>query len=71
MLFLYALVMVCSFYRWIQGIDEKQRTDVHYRSLNGEGNFNWRFIFPFDYIPPEKVIAVKKKVSLGCEVLNS
>ncbi|PIK51348.1 dysferlin [Apostichopus japonicus] len=46
---------------WIQGIDEKQRTDVHYRSLNGEGNFNWRFIFPFDYIPPEKVIAVKKK----------
>ncbi|KAJ8025764.1 Dysferlin [Holothuria leucospilota] len=46
---------------WIQGIDEKQRTDVHYRSLNGEGNFNWRFVFPFDYIPPEQVVVVKKK----------
>ena len=27
---------------WLKGQDKKQRTDVHYRSLNGEGNFNWR-----------------------------
>ena len=27
---------------WLKGQEKKQRTDVHYRSLNGEGNFNWR-----------------------------
>ena len=32
---------------WINGLDDdKQETDIHYRSLTGEGNFNWRFIFP-------------------------
>ena len=32
---------------WINGLDEdKQETDIHYRSLTGEGNFNWRFMFP-------------------------
>ena len=40
--------------------EELQKTDVHYRSLNGEGNFNWRFIFHFDYVPTEEVIVVKK-----------
>lgn len=33
-----------------------QKTDVHYRSLDGEGNFNWRFVFDFDYLPQEKRI---------------
>ncbi|XP_077992044.1 myoferlin-like isoform X14 [Glandiceps talaboti] len=46
---------------WLMGQDEKQETDVHYRSLDGEGNFNWRFVFPFDYIPPEQTMVVKKK----------
>ncbi|XP_033757648.1 myoferlin-like isoform X3 [Pecten maximus] len=46
---------------WISGIDEKQETDVHYRSLDGEGNFNWRFIFPFEYLPAEQAMVVKKK----------
>nr|XP_054765598.1 myoferlin-like [Lytechinus pictus] len=46
---------------WLSGVDEKQETDVHYRSLNGEGNFNWRFVFDMNYIPPEQVIVVKKK----------
>ena len=27
---------------WLKGQDKKQKTDVHYRSLNGDGNFNWR-----------------------------
>ena len=31
------------------------------RSLDGEGNFNWRFVFPLDFIPAEKCIVVKKK----------
>ncbi|XP_032147669.1 dysferlin isoform X26 [Sapajus apella] len=47
---------------WMIGFEEhKQKTDVHYRSLGGEGNFNWRFIFPFDYLPAEQVCTVAKK----------
>jgi hypothetical protein len=44
--------------------EHKQKTDVHYRSLGGEGNFNWRFVFPFDYLPAEQVCSVAKKVSV-------
>ena len=32
------------------------------RSLDGEGNFNWRMTFPFDYLPAEEMLVVKKKV---------
>uniref|UniRef100_A0A8C0IGZ5 Myoferlin n=1 Tax=Bubo bubo TaxID=30461 RepID=A0A8C0IGZ5_BUBBB len=47
---------------WMPGNEEnKQKTDVHYRSLDGEGNFNWRFVFPFDYLPAEQLCAVSKK----------
>uniref|UniRef100_A0A8C1STA8 Fer-1 like family member 4 n=1 Tax=Cyprinus carpio TaxID=7962 RepID=A0A8C1STA8_CYPCA len=50
---------------WITGLeDEKQETDVHFNSLTGEGNFNWRFVFHFDYLPTEKEIIYKKKESL-------
>lgn len=50
---------------WMVGFEEhKQKTDVHYRSLGGEGNFNWRFIFPFDYLPAEQVCTVSKKVGV-------
>ncbi len=40
---------------------EYQKTDVHYRSLNGEGNFNWRFIFNFEYLPYENRIIYSNK----------
>lgn len=33
------------------------------RSLDGTGNFNWRFLFPLLYIPAEKVMVIRKKVS--------
>uniref|UniRef100_A0A670JIM0 Dysferlin n=1 Tax=Podarcis muralis TaxID=64176 RepID=A0A670JIM0_PODMU len=47
---------------WLVGYEEnKQKTDVHYRSMGGEGNFNWRFVFPFDYLPAEQVCCVSKK----------
>ncbi|CAJ0943410.1 unnamed protein product, partial [Ranitomeya imitator] len=47
---------------WLIGHEEnKQKTDVHYRSMGGEGNFNWRFVFPFDYLPAEQVCSVSKK----------
>ncbi|XP_078285160.1 myoferlin-like [Rhinoraja longicauda] len=47
---------------WMAGLeDNTQKTDVHYRSLDGEGNFNWRFIFPFEYIKVERVLVISKK----------
>ena len=49
---------------WIEGIEDSQRTDTHLRSLNGEGNFNWRMVFPFCYMPTEKVMVVRKKVRI-------
>lgn len=39
-------------------------TCVFSRSMDGEGNFNWRFVFPFSYIPAEKKLVVKEKVCL-------
>ncbi|XP_072293204.1 myoferlin-like isoform X1 [Eucyclogobius newberryi] len=47
---------------WMPGMeDDKQKTDVHYRSLDGDGNFNWRFIFGFDYLPAEQLCVVSRK----------
>ncbi|XP_061602091.1 myoferlin isoform X2 [Cololabis saira] len=47
---------------WMPGMEEdKQKTDVHYRSLDGDGNFNWRFIFEFEYLPAEQLCVVSRK----------
>ncbi|GAA6104320.1 dysferlin isoform X1 [Tachysurus ichikawai] len=47
---------------WMHGHEgNKQKTDVHYRSLGGEGNYNWRFLFPFHYLPAEQLCTVDKK----------
>lgn len=47
---------------WLQGLEEeKQKTDIHYRSMDGDGNFNWRFVFDFNYLPAEQTMVVKKK----------
>ncbi|XP_061078522.1 myoferlin-like isoform X1 [Conger conger] len=47
---------------WMAGMEEdKQKTDVHYRSLDGDGNFNWRFVFGFDFLPAEQLCLVSKK----------
>ncbi|CAF98669.1 unnamed protein product, partial [Tetraodon nigroviridis] len=47
---------------WMPGMEEqKQKTDVHYRSLDGDGNFNWRFVFEFDYLPAEQLCVVSRK----------
>ncbi|XP_074595836.1 ferlin family C2 domain-containing myoferlin misfire [Brevipalpus obovatus] len=46
---------------WLTDPLGAQKTDVHYRSVTGEGNFNWRFIFAFDYLPTEGLIVVKRK----------
>ncbi|XP_035279805.1 otoferlin isoform X6 [Anguilla anguilla] len=50
---------------WLKGQQEdKQDTDVHYHSLTGEGNFNWRFVYPFDYLLAEEKIVISKKESM-------
>ncbi|XP_053257941.1 fer-1-like protein 5 [Podarcis raffonei] len=47
---------------WMDGLEEdKQKTDIHYRSLTGEGNFNWRFVFTLEYLPMEQVCVLTKK----------
>uniref|UniRef100_A0A3Q1GUG5 Myoferlin like n=1 Tax=Acanthochromis polyacanthus TaxID=80966 RepID=A0A3Q1GUG5_9TELE len=47
---------------WMPGMEEdRQKTDVHYRSLDGDGNFNWRFIFGFEYLPAEQLCVVSRK----------
>jgi len=46
-------------------LSKAQKTDVHYRSLDGTGNFNWRFIFDFDYLPAEQCVVYTKKEKFG------
>ncbi|XP_069776592.1 fer-1-like protein 6 isoform X1 [Narcine bancroftii] len=49
---------------WLTGKEnDKQETDVHYNSLTGEGNFNWRFIFSFNYLPAERLMVISKRHS--------
>ncbi|XP_064410289.1 otoferlin-like [Latimeria chalumnae] len=50
---------------WLQGKeDQRERTDVYYNSFTGEGKFNWRFVFRFDYLNAEKKMVVTRKQSL-------
>ncbi|XP_039709686.1 fer-1-like protein 6 [Pteropus medius] len=50
---------------WMKGLeDDKQETDVHYNSLTGEGNFNWRFLFRFQYLPAEKQMVITKRENI-------
>ncbi|XP_074784448.1 fer-1-like protein 5 [Athene noctua] len=47
---------------WLDGLEEqKQRTDVHYRSLQGDGAFNWRFVFSFEYLAAEQLCVLPQK----------
>ncbi|XP_054398188.1 fer-1-like protein 4 isoform X10 [Pongo abelii] len=47
---------------WVKGLEhDKQETDVHFNSLTGEGNFNWRFVFRFDYLPTEREVSVRRR----------
>ncbi|XP_055909489.1 otoferlin-like isoform X1 [Eupeodes corollae] len=49
---------------WLKGPQDIQSTDIHYRSLTGEGNFNWRFIYPFEYLAAEERIVLSRRESL-------
>lgn len=41
---------------WLYQSENAQFTDIHYRSLNGEGNFNWRMVFPLKYSVGENMV---------------
>lgn len=58
------IFIACCIFRWVKGPDDCQSTDIHYRSLTGEGNFNWRFIYPFDYLEAEERIVISRKESV-------
>lgn len=50
---------------WILAEDiDAQQTDIHYRSLTGEGNFNWRFVFDFNYLEIEEKVVYEAKDSV-------
>ena len=56
---------MCKCYRYLEGKKkDKQETDTHYRSLTGEGNFNWRMVYPMDFIIQENKMIQKKKVNI-------
>lgn len=41
---------------------KSEKTDVHYRCLDGAASFNWRFVFDFDYdLFQRRIQAYKKK----------
>uniref|UniRef100_A0A2K6NF52 Fer-1 like family member 5 n=1 Tax=Rhinopithecus roxellana TaxID=61622 RepID=A0A2K6NF52_RHIRO len=47
---------------WLYGLEkDMQKTDIHYHSLTGEANFNWRFIFTMDYLAAERVCVQSQK----------
>lgn len=35
---------------------------MHYRSLQGDGAFNWRFVFSFEYLAAEQLCVLPRKV---------
>lgn len=39
-----------------------------FRSLDGEGNFNWRFVFPFNYLKAEEKVL---KINEGSDSIFS
>ncbi|KAJ8922149.1 hypothetical protein NQ315_004084 [Exocentrus adspersus] len=49
---------------WLTDNRDSQYTDVHYKSLTGEGNFNWRFVFPFEYLSTENKLVIRRKESI-------
>ncbi|KAJ8737899.1 hypothetical protein PYW08_000494 [Mythimna loreyi] len=46
---------------WIDAVEQAQYTDVHYNSASGEGRFNWRMIFHFQFHQAEKKLVRKEK----------
>lgn len=68
--YLRKLFFLCVF-SYLEGMkNNQQQTDVHTSSLTGEGNFNWRFIFPFKYHKAEDKVVIIKKVRTTIYIQN-
>lgn len=48
-----------------------QKTDVHYNSFDGSGEFNWRFVFDFEYLPAEKKIVFSQRQKFGLSIIET
>ncbi|XP_066944947.1 myoferlin-like isoform X4 [Macrobrachium rosenbergii] len=46
---------------WLQGTNNVQKTDIHYRCMDGEANFNWRLVYHLEMIEAEQVMVVEHK----------
>lgn len=55
---------------WIGDQSNMQKTDTHFRSVTGEGNFNFRFIFNLDFLPGENKIIIKDHKFLSFETIE-
>ncbi|TKR92248.1 hypothetical protein L596_006939 [Steinernema carpocapsae] len=42
-------------------MQKAEKTDIHYRVLEGDGSFNYRFVFDFDYNSWEQMIVAYRK----------
>ena len=56
-------IIICVSLRFLEGRKgDSQETDVHFRSLTGEGNFNWRMVYDLEFILQENKMVQTKKV---------
>ncbi|VDN53601.1 unnamed protein product [Dracunculus medinensis] len=56
---------------FLYGSTKRECTDIHYRSTDGYGTFNWRFILKFDFdIWEQKLIHYKKRRLFGFESMK-
>ncbi|XP_076047725.1 myoferlin-like isoform X2 [Oratosquilla oratoria] len=46
---------------WLQGTKNVQKTDIHYRCMDGDANFNWRMLFPLEYLEAEQSMVIKRR----------
>nr|XP_045583890.1 myoferlin-like isoform X6 [Procambarus clarkii] len=46
---------------WLQGTSNVQKTDIHYRCLDGDANFNWRLVYNLNMLEAEQVMVVEHK----------
>ncbi|XP_069958116.1 myoferlin isoform X4 [Cherax quadricarinatus] len=46
---------------WLQGTTNVQKTDIHYRCMDGDGNFNWRLVYDLKMMEAEQVMVVEHK----------
>ncbi|CAL4063510.1 unnamed protein product, partial [Meganyctiphanes norvegica] len=46
---------------WMQGTNDVQKTDIHYRCMDGDANFNWRMVYNFEMLEAEQYMAAEKR----------